>query len=326
MTKGKKLRGSFTRKVFWAGSKIKRARKKHEIALKRYREAQASYEAGRIEVRNAFQKLGSARLAAAKTLGRVSDFLEASGLPDREHSDGSDPSRDVLKTWRTAAEEAVEVGRFLEASPPAGAAEAAGTFGLINLLGGTPRGVILLTLSGAAETNSALSWLAGKGGAHRGKSGGEGTDRLGGTVAGPGIVKFGYFAERAFEDTITKAVLNIAEMDMAVAEIEKKKSGLGRAMKAAAGLRELLSATESELLASLEEWRVKPIREGPVRFVRSLLFRASSSLFPSRRAGCIRELARKARVLAGLLDVPLLDERGRLVDIEAEAAAIGRNA
>lgn len=304
--------------MFWASAKIKRARKKHEIALKKYRDAQSSYEAKRLKVEHRFRKCGYAKLAAAHTLGKAAEFLIASEITDSELLDACEIPLGRLRVWQVAAAEAAGIENFLKAANPPGAAAAAGVFGLTNLLGYTPTGVIMLTLSDAAKTNSTIAWLAGKGGVGVAAATGEGTERLGGTVSGPGIVKFGYYAEKAFEDTITKAVLNIAEMEVAVNEIEKKETGLSNAIRVAAKLNELLVETESALNRLLDAWRVKTFRESPPGFISSLAFHAVCGLFPSRRKRYLYGIARTARVLADLLDISLLDDRSRLGDVEGQ--------
>jgi hypothetical protein len=313
--------------AYRAWKKFKETRKRHESAVAQYQSAQKNYQEKGKAAEEAFDDLGKTKLVATVSMERAADLLGKARLTNREILKSSDIKSEKLKEWNIVSINATEIFNAIVSSSVEGGAPAAGVYGLVKLLGTAAPGTSITTISAAAATNAALGWLRG-GSIPVGKSsGGTGTVKLGGTVAGPDVLEIGtkdYFQAKKFKAEVEK---EIAEIDATIQEIKHREEGLT-----------LTTARAGEIKRSVEEEKeTLDAQIGAVRNIASM--QATAAELERQRKGltaspeeadnikrCIEELKKTldelitydtyyniykaVETLAELIDISILDKEG----------------
>jgi hypothetical protein len=115
----------------------------------------------------------------------------------------------------------LELTNGLGTGTVAGALAAYGAYSGVGMLATASTGTAISTLGGAAATNATLAWLGGGSLASGGLGIAGGTAVLGGLVIGPALAIGGFMMASKAEEALTKAKEYEAEIDVAIAKIEK---------------------------------------------------------------------------------------------------------
>ena len=168
------------------------ARAQFDGAYSAYLEVVRTLEAERESAKHDLENLGLVRLNAMEVMGRAVAFLEKAKLKQRNLSVEFELPIEQLSAFAGAAMSAHEAALGLQQSAMAGAATAAGAYGLVGLLASAGTGTAIASLSGAAAQSATLAWLGGGALAAGGGGVALGTTVLGGLVVGPALAVAGF--------------------------------------------------------------------------------------------------------------------------------------
>lgn len=272
-----------------ASQRIKASKDKYDRRREEYEKKFSKYQSERENAERNFEELGRIRLNSLIVLGRVVEVLKKANIKERVLQEKFDITSQTLKSWETASVKALEVLAGVTNASLTGVSTAAAAYGLVGLLGTASTGTAIATLSGAAATNATLAWLGGGALAVGGGGIALGTLVLGGLVAGPAILVAGFFAQAKAGEIENQVNKNIAEMEIAEAQMGQQISILHIILRR---IDELKTST-IEIKNKIEELLQKLTSESPLE---DLYF-----------------LARTAKSLGDLLDVAILDKNGNLI-------------
>ena len=273
--------------ILSAKDRIRTAKKHYNRRREDYEGAEQRYENGRKRAEAKFNALGKRRLEALTTLGRAVDFLKKAKIRDRDLEQKLNISPQQLARWEDASVQAAEVLGGLTSSGAAGVSTAAGVYGLVSTLGTASTGTAIGTLSGAAAKSATLAWLGGGSLSIGGGGVAAGTMVLGGLVVGPALLVAGFFANSKAEKVETEVAENIAEMDIAEAQMEQQLAVVKIVLRRVDEVYEATDKTDQAL--------------------QSLLDRSSSASLEDAY-----KVARTAKALGELLDVAFVDKNGNI--------------
>ena len=273
--------------ILSAKDRIRNAKKHYNRRREDYEGAEQRYENGRKKADAKFNALGKRRLEALTTLGRAVDFLKKAKIRDRDLEQKLNISPQQLARWEDASVQAAEVLGGLTSSGAAGVSTAAGVYGLVSTLGTASTGTAIGTLSGAAAKSATLAWLGGGSLSIGGGGVAAGTMVLGGLVVGPALLVAGFFANSKAEKVETEVAENIAEMDIAEAQMEQQLAVVKIVLRRVDEVHEATDETDQAL--------------------QSLLCRSSSASLEDAY-----KVARTAKALGELLDVTFVDKNGNI--------------
>ena len=273
--------------ILSAKDRIRNAKKHYNRRREDYEGAEQRYENGRKKADAKFNALGKRRLEALTTLGRAVDFLKKAKIRDRDLEQKLNISPQQLARWEDASVQATEVLGGLTSSGAAGVSTAAGVYGLVSTLGTASTGTAIGTLSGAAAKSATLAWLGGGSLSIGGGGVAAGTMVLGGLVVGPALLVAGFFANSKAEKVETEVAENIAEMDIAEAQMEQQLAVVKIVLRRVDEVYEATDKTDQAL--------------------QSLLDRSSSASLEDAY-----KVARTAKALGELLDVAFVDKNGNI--------------
>ena len=273
--------------ILSASDRIRNAKEHYNRRREDYEGAEQRYENGRKKADAKFNALGKRRLEALTTLGRAVDFLKKAKIRDRDLEQKLNISPQQLARWEDASVQATEVLGGLTSSGAAGVSTAAGVYGLVSTLGTASTGTAIGTLSGAAAKSATLAWLGGGSLSIGGGGVAAGTMVLGGLVVGPALLVAGFFANSKAEKVETEVVENIAEMDIAEAQMEQQLAVVKIVLRRVDEVHEATDETDQAL--------------------QSLLYRSSSASLEDAY-----KVARTAKALGELLDVTFVDKNGNI--------------
>ena len=269
--------------ILSASDRIRNAKEHYNRRREDYEGAEQHYENGRKKADAKFNALGKRRLEALTTLGRAVDFLKKAKIRDRDLEQKLNISPQQLARWEDASVQAAEVLGGLTSSGAAGVSTAAGVYGLVSTLGTASTGTAIGTLSGAAAKSATLAWLGGGSLSIGGGGVAAGTMVLGGLVVGPALLVTGFFANSKAEKVETEVAENIAEMDIAEAQMEQQLAVVKIVLRRVDEVHEATDETDKAL--------------------QSLLYRSSSASLEDAY-----KVARTAKALGELLDVTFVDK------------------
>lgn len=272
-----------------AAQRINAAKDRYSWRRKEYETKFSNYNSERENAEKNFEELGNIRLQSLVILGRVVEVLKKANIKERDLQEKFDITPQTLKSWETASVRALEILGGVTSASLTGVSTAAAAYGLVGLLGTASTGTAIATLSGAAATNATLAWLGGGALAVGGGGMALGTLVLGGLVAGPAILVVGFFAQGKAGEIENQVNKNIAEMEIAEAQMGQQISVL-----------HIILRRIDELKSSTIEIRNK---------VEELL----QHLNPDSPIEDKYFLARTAKSLGDLLDVAILDKNGNLI-------------
>lgn len=189
---------------------------------KQYEQNEAIYQQRRNQLDLHLQELYELRLNALVTLGEAVAFLQKARLKERNLFETIKISPEQLAVWEGVSLQAVDVLKGMATSLGAGVGAASAIYGLAGAIGTASTGTAIATLSGAAATNATLAWLGGGALAAGGGGMALGTAVLGGLVAGPALLVTGFFVNSKLEEAKTAVAAQIAQMDVAEAEMWKQ--------------------------------------------------------------------------------------------------------
>ena len=273
--------------ILSASDRIRNVKKHYNRRREDYEGAEQRYENGRKKADAKFNALGKRRLEALTTLGRAVDFLKKAKIRDRDLEQKLNISPQQLARWEDASVQAAEVLGGLTSSGAAGVSTAAGVYGLVSTLGTASTGTAIGTLSGAAAKSATLAWLGGGSLSIGGGGVAAGTMVLGGLVVGPALLVAGFFANSKAEKVETEVAENIAEMDIAEAQMEQQLAVVKIVLRRVDEVHEATDETDQAL--------------------QSLLYRSSSASLEDAY-----KVARTAKALGELLDVTFVDKNGNI--------------
>lgn len=272
-----------------AAQRINAAKDRYYWRRKEYDSKFSNYNYERENAERSFEELGNIRLQSLVILGRVVEVLKKANIKERDLQEKFDITPQALKSWETASVRALEILGGVTNASLTGISTAAAAYGLVGLLGTASTGTAIATLSGAAATNATLAWLGGGALAVGGGGMALGTLVLGGLVAGPAILVVGFFAQGKAGEIENNVNQNIAEMEIAEAEMGRQISILHIILRRI----DELKTTTIEIRNKVEELLKQLTPESPLE---DLYF-----------------LARTAKSLGDLLDVAILDKNGNLI-------------
>ena len=270
-----------------ASDRIKNAKEHYDRRLRQYRNTERRYKDWRKKADAKFSTLGTRRLEALTTLGRAVDFLKKAKIRDRDLEQRLKITPQKLAEWEGASVQAAEVLGGLTSSGIAGVSTAAGVYGLVSTLGTASTGTAIGTLSGAAAKSATLAWLGGGPVVMGGGGVVAGTMVLGGLIAGPAVLAAGFFANSKAEKVETEVAEEIAEMDVAEAQIEQQLAVVKIVLRRVDEVYEATDKTDQAL--------------------QRLLDRSSSASLEDAY-----KVARTAKALGELLDVTFVDKNGNI--------------
>lgn len=203
-----------------AGSEMRSLQEKYNEHKAQYEQAENHYHKRRRRFERRLERLGKLRLEALETLREAAEFIDKAKVRDRKLFEDLCISQEQLEEWEGASLRAVDMISGLIKSTGAGVATASSIYGLVGALGVASTGTAISTLSGAAATNATLAWLGGGALAAGGGGMALGSLVLGGLVTGPAFLVGGFFAGRKLEAARTEVAQQLAEMDIAKAQME----------------------------------------------------------------------------------------------------------
>ncbi|RMG72013.1 MAG: hypothetical protein D6711_13885 [Chloroflexi bacterium] len=271
-----------------SGARIKKAKDRYNRRRGQYSRAEQRYKKQRSVAEEKFGELGRRRLEALVTMGRAVDFLKKAKIRERELEQRFEITPQKLADWKGASVNAVEVLGGLVGSAGAGLATASAAYGLVGTLATASTGTAISTLSGAAATNATLAWLGGGSIAAGGGGMALGAMVLNGIIVGPGLLVAGFFAGRKAHEVETEIAKQIAQMDVAEAQMEQQLAVLKIVLRRVDELYEATNEVDMALQHLLEQSNPANLEEA-------------------------YNVARTAKALGELLDVAITDKAGNLI-------------
>lgn len=238
-------------------------------------------------------------LAAFSKLSQVETKAIDLGLAARVSVEEKSPSSIV-----DDCEFLVESGRGVLAGATGGSLSAFGAYSGTMLLASSSTGTAISTLSGAAATNATLAWLGGGTLASGGLGIAGGTMVLGTFVAGPALLVFG----SVLGAKATKS-LNDARSNLELAKTFREESALAETKlrgitEIATFALSVLSRVRTKLRRATKE--MKAIQEQ---------YGVEYSSYTERQQESVLIAVKYAQLLRVVVDTPLLDEEGQIVEL-----------
>jgi len=128
-----------------------------------------------------------------------------------------------LKDMERLVLSSLEIEKGLGTGAVTGALAAWGAYGSVGMLASASTGTAISTLSGIAASNATLAWLGGGALSVGGFGMAGGALALGGIVLGPALAVCSFVLASKAEEALTQAHKYRAEVDIAIAEINKMK-------------------------------------------------------------------------------------------------------
>jgi hypothetical protein len=269
-------------------NRIKKAQATYEQRRHAYEQSEADYRAHQQSANKRLEEFGQERLRATVLLGKAAEFLKRARVKDRDLFQQAQVGEQQLRQWEGASVGAMEVLGGVAGSVASGALTAAGTYGLVGLLGTASTGTAIGTLSGIAAQNAILAWLGGGTLAAGGGGIAMGAAVLGGLVVGPAVLVTSFFLHAKASKVETEVTRAVAEMDLATATMSKHLAYLDAVLKRVGELRE----ATTKLAVALTE----------------ILAGASTKSYKDAY-----RVAKAAKSLAEVLDAAVLDKNGNPV-------------
>jgi hypothetical protein len=271
-----------------SGVRIKKAKDRYNSRRSQYDRAEQHYKQQHEKAESNFEALGRRRLEALVTMGQAVDFLKKAKIRERELEQRFEITPQKLAAWEGASVNAIEVLSGLVGSAGAGLATASAAYGLIGTLATASTGTAISTLTGAAATNATLAWLGGGSLAVGGGGIALGAMVLNGIIAGPGLLVAGFFASRKAQEVETEVTKQVAQMDVAEAQMEQQLAVLKVVLRRVDELHEATDRVDTALQNLLEKGDPSVLEDA-------------------------YDVARTAKALGELLDVAITDKNGNLI-------------
>lgn len=193
-------------------------------------------------------------------------------------------SVDQLKEYERLVIGSMNLERGLAGGAVGGALAAMGAYGAVGSLATASTGAAISGLSGVAATNATLAWLGGGALSAGGFGMAGGMLALGGIALGPALAVGGFMMASKAEEALTKARSYSAEVDVALAEMEKIKVVLK-------AIRSHAAEVDAVILRLVEAFEQVKVPDG------------------SDQTAFERMIA-VGKALKGALDIKILDEAG----------------
>ena len=192
-------------------------------AESKYQTCQRDLEAKQVKAKHALETLG--RLKVDIFSNQIKHLVETIKKVKDAKSSLSDFEQDVLVQDLPEIEKMVELSLEIEyglaAGGAAGALAALGAYSAAGTLGLASSGTVMATLSGAAVTNATLALFGGGAVAAGGLGLAGGMVVLGGLALGPALAVGGFVIASKAEKALTKAYEYRADVDQAIATMQK---------------------------------------------------------------------------------------------------------
>ncbi|UOD32918.1 hypothetical protein INH39_15410 [Massilia violaceinigra] len=217
------LAGTGVVKGVGALSDFDEAKKSGQRAARRYEEGEAQLDAMRAKTNATFTKLGKVKLAIFKQ--QIQHLLDVIRMSKSAGSSlkGFKVKISIaeLKEMERLVLQSLEIERGLAAGAATGALAAMGAYSGVGTLAAASTGAAISGLSGVAATNATLAWLGGGALSAGGYGMAGGAIALGGIVLGPALAVGGFMMASKAEEALTKAQAYSANVDIALAEMER---------------------------------------------------------------------------------------------------------
>jgi hypothetical protein len=190
-----------------------------------YQDAEESLQYARDKTNSEFEKLGKIKMSIFNhQIKHLVDVIKKSKNASSKLA-GFEESISVeeLKEMERLVLASLEIERGLGAGAATGALAAWGAWGGVMALGTASTGTAIGGLAGAAASNATLAWLGGGALSAGGFGMAGGALALGGIVLGPALAVGGFMMASKAEEALTKAREYEAEVDIAIAEMNKVK-------------------------------------------------------------------------------------------------------
>ena len=258
-----------------------RHRKKYETAVKHFEDKTE-------DVKERLDLLGKRRLESLERLNSAVEFLRKAKVRDRDLEQLFDITPETITTWEAGPAKVTEVVDGIAKSIGSGVATALGAYGLVGAYGAASTGAAISSLSGAAATNATLAWLGG--GALAAGGGGMfiGTMVLGGLFVAP--------------STLVAGIMKSAKASKLESEFEKLKSK----MKVYQAKMDQQIAVFNVAIDRIEEIQVSTLEID--KALQDLLIKSNP-----RSLEDAYDVARTAKTLGKLIDIPITDKNGNLI-------------
>ena len=300
---GASVLGSLGVKKGYAGiNSMREAKALGERVQERHQCFIARVHSTRDEVNAEAARYGKLKLEMRqKSFGRLLRLLEQlaqrAGLESMAFLKSVDVQQEELADFKVQYLEAESTLKGVLTAGVAGATAASTAYTMAGLVGVASTGTAISGLSGAALTNATLAWLGGGSLAAGGFGMAGGMVVLGGVVAGPALAIGGFLLASEGEKALTKAQAYAAEVERAIADLEKLVVFLRGIERRLIELRNLVTALRTRLDAQLDE-----------------LEHLASNFDINKRAHCeqLRMAMQLAKALSEVMKTPVLDAEGQL--------------
>ncbi len=301
-----------------AKERIDNAKRKYYYRRELYEEAEQLYKSEFYKTEDSLKELVTIRLNAVITLGKAVEFLKKARIKERVLAVDFDITPQDLSKWEIASVNAMEIVSGMTGATLTGLSTATAAYGLIGILGNASTGTAIASLTGVAAKNATLAWLGGGSIAAGGgvspvnlRRGGIalGSVVLGSLIVGPAILAGAFFAQAKTEKIETEVAKQIAEMDVAEAKMSQQITTLKIVQQRVEEVRQ----TTIQSTNVLDHFLSKLSRRQSNILLRIItkLWRFNVKLFTGRDLYLEEAyyVARLAKSLGEILDVPILDEK-----------------
>ena len=257
-------------------------------------------------------ELSYARLEAISTLGRVAEFMRQLPSSNQVNPEEFGVTPDQISDWRKRSETADEILKTLS-SLGAGAASVYAAW-TAAVLGNASTGIPIASLSGAAVMTSKLAWFGGGSLAVGGGGMTLGALMLGGLPIGPGLLIFGIWSmnkAKKDEEAVDDALGSVGNAPISPNPHAPSDDTLGDVN------RDECDPTRWQHWASLTILRSDELTgatESLTHALRELLDQCSTS---NPSDADVKTLASISRTLAKVVDIPITDDKGNILDEDA---------
>lgn len=194
-----------------------------ESARRRYEDAESSLQNSRDKTNSEFEALGKVKVSIFKNQINhlVTVIKKSKNASSKLKNFDVSISPNELKEMEQLVLTSLEIEKGLGTGAVTGALAAWGAYGSVGLLASASTGAAITGLSGVAATNATLAWLGGGALSTGGFGMAGGALALGGIVLGPALAVGGFMLASKAEEALTQAHKYRAEVDIAIAEIDK---------------------------------------------------------------------------------------------------------
>ncbi len=292
-----------------AKERIDNAKRKYYYRRELYEEAEQLYKSEFYKTEDSLKELVTIRLNAVITLGKAVEFLKKARIKERVLAVDFDITPQDLSKWEIASVNAMEIVSGMTGATLTGLSTATAAYGLIGILGNASTGTAIASLTGVAAKNATLAWLGGGSIAAGGGGIALGSVVLGSLIVGPAILAGAFFAQAKTEKIETEVAKQIAEMDVAEAKMSQQITTLKIVQQRVEEVRQ----TTIQSTNVLDHFLSKLSRRQSNILLRIItkLWRFNVKLFTGRDLYLEEAyyVARLAKSLGEILDVPILDEK-----------------